>query len=155
MFALGVVLVLTAILLVLAEAHLSAGGLIAGVAVIALVGGVTSLLLAARADALVIALVAVAIAALSVGALVLLVRSLRSVQRLRPRAGADAMVGHVGVMRVDETAARVFVDGALWRAQPSPLEQDDALRTGDRVVVDRVNGLTLAVRRAEEWELQP
>lgn len=155
MFALGVVLVLTAILLVLAEAHLTSGGLIAGVAAVALVGGVTSLLVAAHAGVLAIVLVALAIAALSIGALALLVRSLRSVQRLRPRAGADAMVGHVGVMRVDETAARVFIDGALWRAQPSPLEEDDALHTGDRVVVDQVHGLTLAVRRAEEWELRP
>ena len=30
-----------------------------------------------------------------------------------------------------------------------------ALREGERVVVERVNGLTLRVRRAEEWELNP
>jgi membrane protein implicated in regulation of membrane protease activity len=29
----------------------------------------------------------------------------------------------------------------------------EALREGDRVVVERVSGLTLSVRRAEEWEL--
>ena len=29
-----------------------------------------------------------------------------------------------------------------------------SLRTGDPVVVERVQGLTLSVRRAEEWELE-
>ncbi len=29
------------------------------------------------------------------------------------------------------------------------------LREGDRVVVEQIHGLTLSVRRAEEWELQP
>jgi membrane protein implicated in regulation of membrane protease activity len=49
----------------------------------------------------------------------------------------------------------VFVDGALWRARRSWGEPDDAvpLHDGDRVVVERVDGLTLSVRAAEEWEL--
>ena len=33
------------------------------------------------------------------------------------------------------------------------LAGSEALEEGDRVVVERVNGLTLSVRRAEEWEL--
>jgi membrane protein implicated in regulation of membrane protease activity len=47
---------------------------------------------------------------------------------------------------------QVFVDGALWRARCSVLEEDTELDAGDAVVVERVSGLTLAVRRAEEWE---
>ena len=46
---------------------------------------------------------------------------------------------------------QVFVDGALWRARPSVLEEAE-LSEGDSVVVERVTGLTLAVRRAEDWE---
>ena len=34
------------------------------------------------------------------------------------------------------------------------LAEDDRLREGDPVVVERVQGLTLSVRRAEEWELE-
>ena len=49
---------------------------------------------------------------------------------------------------------QVFVDGALWRARCSVLEEDAELDAGDAVVVERVSGLTLAVRRAEEWEEQ-
>ena len=51
--------------------------------------------------------------------------------------------------------AEVFLDGSLWRAEPSPIHHETELHNGDRVVVERVNGLTLCVRRAEEWELNP
>ena len=47
----------------------------------------------------------------------------------------------------------ILVDGALWRARPC-WEDDGPLRVGDHVVVERVKGLTLSVRRAEEWELE-
>ena len=36
----------------------------------------------------------------------------------------------------------------------SVLEEESELDAGDAVVVERVSGLTLAVRRAEEWEVQ-
>jgi hypothetical protein len=32
---------------------------------------------------------------------------------------------------------------------------EDVLDVGDPVVVERVNGLVLSVRRAEQWELDP
>jgi membrane-bound serine protease (ClpP class) len=58
------------------------------------------------------------------------------------------------VQRWSEPVGQVFVAGALWRARQSVTEADeDALRAGDQVVVERVSGLTLCVRRAEEWEL--
>jgi membrane protein implicated in regulation of membrane protease activity len=47
----------------------------------------------------------------------------------------------------------VFLDGSLWRAEPDPLHHETELQDGDRVVVERINGLTLRVRKAEEWEL--
>jgi membrane protein implicated in regulation of membrane protease activity len=50
----------------------------------------------------------------------------------------------------------VFVDGALWRARRSwSDEPDEELHKGDHVVVERLSGLTLAVRKAEDWELAP
>jgi membrane-bound serine protease (ClpP class) len=53
-----------------------------------------------------------------------------------------------------EPAGQVFVDGALWRARQDWAPADEAdLHEGDPVVVERVNGLTLSVRRAEDWEL--
>jgi hypothetical protein len=32
---------------------------------------------------------------------------------------------------------------------------EDELSVGDAVVIERVNGLVLSVRRAEEWEVDP
>ena len=50
-------------------------------------------------------------------------------------------------------AGQVLVDGALWRARRSwPDDERGQLGAGDAVVVERVSGLTLGVRRAEEWE---
>jgi membrane protein implicated in regulation of membrane protease activity len=93
--------------------------------------------------------------AASLAGLLAVGRSLRSVRSRRPRSGTEAMVGHIGVVRAGDSAARVFIDGGLWRAQPSLPEEGSALHDGDRVVVERVNGLTLGVRKAEEWELNP
>lgn len=155
MLALGLLSVLVAIVLALAEAHLTAGGLMAGGAVVALIGGTTMLLIGAGAGLAVVLVVAGGVCAASLAGLVLLGRSLRSVWRLPPRSGSEAMVGHVGVLRMGGADAGVFVDGGLWRAQPSPLMEGCALHDGDPVVVERVNGLTLGVRKAEEWELNP
>ncbi|MDQ6745497.1 MAG: hypothetical protein M3Z27_05735 [Actinomycetota bacterium] len=142
-----------AFVLVLVEAHLSTGGLIAGSAVLALGAGVTLLMIGAGVGALGAVAAAGGLLAVSVLGLVAAGRSLQSVRSQRPRTGAEGMVGHQGVVRAGGAPAKVFVDGGLWRAQPSPLEQEGALRDGDRVVVERVTGLTLRVRKAEEWEL--
>src|ERR671924_188135 len=47
----------------------------------------------------------------------------------------------------------LFVDGALWSARPC-MDEPDGLHVGDPVVVEQVRGLTLSVRRAEDWELE-
>ena len=76
--------------------------------------------------------------------------------RARPRTGREALVGHVGVIRSGGgTRPHVFLNGSLWRAEPSPIHDESELHDGERVVVERVNGLTLCVRKAEEWELNP
>ena len=55
--------------------------------------------------------------------------------------GPQQIVGLEGVVRDD---AHVFVRGELWRAQSS-----DRLAPGERVRVDRLDGLTLGVHRIE------
>ena len=50
----------------------------------------------------------------------------------------------------------VFVAGELWHARQSMTEDEEPeLTVGEKVVVERVHGLTLSVRRAEEWEVLP
>ena len=153
MFALGVVLVVLAMVLIVAEAHLTTGGLIGGAAAIALVAGLALLLSAAGAGLLPVLVVAGGVGSASVGGLVVLARGVRSNRRLRARSGTAAMVGHTGVIRLTDSRTQVYVDGGLWRAQLSPLEEQNVLHDGDRVVVEHVNGLTLYVRKAEELEL--
>jgi membrane-bound serine protease (ClpP class) len=47
----------------------------------------------------------------------------------------------------------VQLDGALWRARLWELEDAAALAEGSAVVVESIDGLTLTVRPAEEWEM--
>ena len=83
-------------------------------------------------------------------------RRLAVTRRARPRTGREALVGHIGEVRsASDHNVQVFVDGALWRAEQGPLDANSALHAGDRVVVEHVSGLTLRVRKAEQWELVP
>jgi membrane-bound ClpP family serine protease len=156
MTALGIALLCAALVLLLAEAHLSTGGLIAAAGTVAAVGGVATLLVAAGAGAGVVVIVAACVAAAAFSTLMLFRRRILRPLRARPRTGREALVGHVGVVRsTDGPAAEVFIDGSLWRAEPDPIHHDTELHDGDHVVVEHVNGLTLRVRKAEEWELNP
>jgi membrane-bound ClpP family serine protease len=153
MVALGVVLIVVAVLLLVGEAHLSTGGFIGSGAVVALVGGLALVLAGAGAGTAVVLLVALAAATVSVAGLLVFARNLIDVRLRLPRSGAEAMVGRVGVIRSSRPDTRVYIDGGLWRGRLSLLEEEDSLHDGDPVVVERVNGLTLCVRKAEEWEL--
>jgi membrane-bound serine protease (ClpP class) len=153
MVVLGIALLGIGAGLLIAEAHVpSFGGLgLAGVVAMA-AGAAVAVDGSGGGTALVIAVVA--IVALSALALLgLITRASVGVLRMRSTTGAEGLVGHVGVIRRAPTPlGQVFVDGALWRARPC-LEDD--LEVGDPVVVERVNGLVLSVRRAEEWEVDP
>lgn len=149
----GLITIVAGVALLLAEAHLSSGGILGSGAALALVGGV-ALMLAGGGAGLAVVLAVSALAALAcLGVLVLLARSVRPLRGMAPRSGIEAMAGHLGVVRVGDRAMQVFVDGGLWRAHPSPLEPPGSLRDGDQVVVERARGLTLFVRKADELEL--
>jgi membrane-bound ClpP family serine protease len=148
-------LVLGAVLLVI-EAHLPTYGVVglAGVGALA-----TAIVLAVTASggSLVLGLaLTVPMAAAAGGVGFVAAHKALAVNRRRARCGAEGLIGHVGVVRRPfEPLGQVFVDGALWRARPSPGAEDEPpADTGERVIVERVQGLTLSVRRAEDWELQ-
>jgi membrane-bound serine protease (ClpP class) len=154
MTALGIVLLLSGIALVVAEAHVPSGAL----------GTAGALVLVAAVAVLATAVGANPMVAVPVGAGLLLAagawgwvatRSVARARRARVRSGPEALSGRVGVVRAwNEPDGQVYVDGELWRARHSwgPGEGTD-LHEGDAVVVERLAGLTLCVRRAEEWEL--
>ena len=77
-------------------------------------------------------------------------------RRRAVRSGPRALVGRVATVRcVPAPVGQVQLDGTLWRARLWALEEDVRVAEGDAVVVDRVDGLTLTVRPAEEWEVSP
>jgi membrane-bound serine protease (ClpP class) len=155
MVILGIVLVLAGAGLLVAEAHLPTYGLLGLAGLISLVAG-GALAVDASGAGLALVLVVGLVLALTAGvALLAAVRGAAGIARRRVSTGVESLVGQVGVVRSAlEPAGQVFVDGALWRARPC-WDEADHLREGDPVVVERVQGLTLSVRRAEEWELEP
>ena len=154
MTALGFALLLAGAALMIAEAHAPGGafGVAGGIGLI--VGGIVVISALGGGAALAIP-VAVGIGAGVAGWTLIVTRNAAKVRRVRIQSGREALCGQLGVVRRwEEPAGQVFVDGALWRAQHDWLgREQDRLAEGDPIVVERVNGLTLVVRRAEDWEL--
>jgi membrane-bound serine protease (ClpP class) len=154
MTALGFVLLLAGAALMIAEAHAPGGafGVAGGVGLV--LGGI--IVIDAVGGGAAVAIPVALGLGLGVAAWTLVVtRNAARVRRARIESGREALCGRIGTVRQwDEPAGQVFVDGALWRAQHDWLgREQDKLAEGDAVVVERVNGLTLMVRRAEDWEL--
>jgi membrane-bound ClpP family serine protease len=152
MVEIGVVLAVIGVALLVAEAHVP-GGVLGVTGGITLATGAALALGGAGGGAAVI--VGVVLGALVASGLWLAIatRKALATRRLRSPSGRDALSGRCGVVRSWQNGdGQVFVDGALWRARPSWPDSDERLSAGDRIVVEGVSGLTLAVRRAEEWE---
>jgi membrane-bound serine protease (ClpP class) len=152
MVEIGVVLVVVGVALLVAEAHVP-GGVLGVSGGLTLATGAALALAGAGGGAAVIVGVILGTLVASGLWLAIATRKALATRRLRSRSGRDALSGRCGVVRNWQNGdGQVFVDGALWRARPSWPDSGDRLETGDRIVVDSVSGLTLAVRRAEEWE---
>jgi membrane-bound serine protease (ClpP class) len=155
MTALGVSLLVIGAIMIVAEAHVSSLGMLGGPGVIAL--GVGALLaIGGLGGGLALGLVTAGLLVAASGGLVALsARKGAAVRRRRISAGPESLIGHIGVVRKwDQETGKVLVDGALWQARRSwPEEHDHELEEGEKVVVERLDGLTLAVRPAEDWEL--
>jgi membrane-bound ClpP family serine protease len=152
MVEVGVALVVLGAALLVAEAHVPSGLLGAGGGT-ALAGGAALSLSGLGGGAGVV--VAAVFGAVLISGLWLALATRKGLQtrRLRAAAGREALSGRMGVVRSWEgTCGQVFVDGALWQARPSWPDDEEELAPGDAVVVERMTGLTLGVRRAERWE---
>ncbi len=156
MTSLGLVLLVVGAIVAIAEAHYPTHGVAGGVGVLILAVGAALAISGLGAGVVAGVAGGVVLAAAGAGALALLLRRGMVVRQLRVRTGAEGLVGHIGVVRswTDGTGS-VDLDGAVWRARRSEQPGDEVpmLHCGDPVVVERLNGLTLSVRPAEEWEL--
>jgi membrane-bound serine protease (ClpP class) len=156
MSTLGVVLMIVGAALLVAEAHVPSHGALGSSAALALAVGVAMVMSGAGLPGAAIlgAGAAVALATLCFAAIVL--RKGLAARRLVVRSGPRALVGRVATVRtVPAPVGQVQLDGALWRARLWGLEGDEPVEEGSAVVVERVDGLTLTVRPAEEWEVVP
>jgi membrane-bound serine protease (ClpP class) len=144
----GVILLLAALVLFVAEAKIASHGVLGLAGVIALVvGGL--LLFDTDSPAFEVSVPAAIAAGALMGSFVLFATSKALAARHRPvRTGQGELVGREGTVRVRvDPLGQVFVNGALWRAQAeTPLEP------GRRVRVEEVDGLTLRVTEADEGE---
>src|SRR5215210_2349984 len=155
MVILGIVLLLAGAALLVAEAHLPTYGVLGVAGLASLVAGGVVAVEASGGGLALVLVVGLVLALIAGVALAAVVRGAAQVARRPAHTGGEGIVGHVGVVRHElEPVGQVFIDGALWRARPA-WDEPGGLSEGDPVVVEQINGLTLSVRRAEEWELQP
>src|SRR3954468_9714456 len=156
MSELGLLLLVLGAALAVVEAHVPTHGALGAIGVAAGAGGL-ALVVAGAGSGTAVA-VGVALVAALVGAayLWIVLHKALAARRTRVRSGAEGLIGRVGEVRSAPTPlGQVFLDGALWRARLWSFEEDagTVLERGDPIVVERVDGLTLTVRRAEDWEM--
>jgi membrane-bound serine protease (ClpP class) len=149
-------LLVTGALLLVAEAHVVSYGVLGVAGVLALLAGGVLAVGEAGGSVVVALALALPVALGLVALMVVAGRKSLALRRRRPKGGADGLIGRVGVIRsAPAPVGDVLVEGELWRARNSWGDGEPALREGEHVVVEQVHGLTLAVRRAEEWEVLP
>jgi membrane-bound ClpP family serine protease len=147
-----VVLLVVGAALLVAEAHIVSYGVLGSAGVAALAVGVVLAVSAAGASVALSLALALPLAAALAAFMVVAGGKVLAVRRRRPLGGAEGLIGRVGVVRHGD----VLVRGERWRAVRSPLDEDEPMPAeGEHVVVERVHGLAVCVRRAEEWELLP
>jgi len=157
MTALGVSLLVVGAIVVLVEAHVPTLGVLGGPGVVAIAVGAVLAVSGLGGGLLLGLLSALVVAGAALGIVAVSLQKGVAVRRRRIRAGPEGLIGRLGVVRSwHEPKGSVLVDGALWHARRSLADDDGGeLHEGDEVVVERRHGLTLSVRRAEEWELNP
>ena len=155
MTALGIVLLVVGAVLVAVEAHVPRLGMLGGPGVIALGAGALLAIDGLGGGIAVGIATAVVLVFAGAGILALTMRKGIAVQRRRVRAGPEGLIGRLGVVRRwDDRRGKVLVDGCLWQASRSwGDELETELHEGDQIVVEHLDGLTLSVRPAEDWEL--
>ncbi len=157
MTILAIALLLVGPALLVAEAHLPTYGALGLAGTGALVAGVVLASVESGGSVALALALALPIAVAAVAVLAIAARKALAVSRRRARCGAGELVGHIGVVRRPlDPLGQIAIDGELWRARRSWAEDDDTPPPGegDAVIVDRVHGLTLSVRRAEQWEVE-
>ena len=142
----GVLLLVLATALIIAEAHLATAGLL-GVAGIGALVASGLLLYDTDSDAFGVSPPIVIVTGVLIGGLLLFVvqRVVAAHREGAVHTGWEELVGAEGEVRAPlDPVGQVFVDGALWRAIAT--DAGTPIAIGNRVRVESVDGLTLVVR---------
>ncbi|MEO8092445.1 MAG: nodulation protein NfeD [bacterium] len=145
----GVALLVVGVAMIIAEAHIAAGGVLGAAGVVAV--AVSGLLLYdTESEAFGIsAPVAIAAGLFAGGLLAFAAKKVIEARRNPVRTGWEELIGAAGEVRQGlGPVGQVFVEGALWRAEP--VDGIEQLPAGARVRVESVDGLTLRVRPVEQ-----
>ena len=135
----GLVLVLLGAALLVVDAHVTSHGALTLSGLVAMAIGFVTLFHRAPAPYHLHVWVVVTVTALIGGFWAIAVSKSIGARRMPVAVGPEQIVGLEGVVRGE---GQVFVRGELWRAR-----SEEPLRHGDRVAVDRLDGLTLVVHR--------
>ena len=153
---LGIILVVMGAALMVAEAHVPSHGALGTGAAAALTAGVVLALSGAGAPGAAVVAAGVAVALAGLALAWMLLKTSLAAHRLAIRSGPRTLVGRVATVRsLPAPVGQVQIDGALWRARLWDLEEEGVpVAEGTAVIVESVDGLTLTVRPAEEWEVR-
>lgn len=142
----GILLIVLALALLVAEAHIVSHGVLGLSGTIALAAGGLLLFNQDGGGFGVSAPLVIFIAALFAGFILFVVGKAVQARHKEVHTGWEELVGEIGEVRVElNPVGQIFAHGALWRARSA---DDTEIGVGARVVVDKVEGLTLIVRRA-------
>lgn len=143
----GILLLLLAVGLIIAEAHLPTGGLLGVAGVVSLVAA-GLLLYDTDSDEFGVSPPVVIAIAIALGAgLAVIVAKVVATRENPPLAGSEELIGQTAEVRMPlDPIGQVFVAGALWRGRARP--EEAPIEPGDRVTVESIDGLTRYVSRA-------
>jgi len=154
---LGLILLIVGALVAVVEAHYPTHGIAGGLGVAVMAIGAVLAISGLGAGVLLGLAGGLALAGAGGAYLGVTVKHAAGARRQRVRGGAEGLIGQIGVVRSwAQATGSVSLQGGVWNARRSPSvdeDQEPELASGDRVVVERLTGLTLSVRPAEEWEL--
>lgn len=142
----AVIVALIGMALLVAELLLSTGGVLAALGALGLIAGGVLALESDSGAADVVGPALIALGVLSLVAFYFVTKKVIAAHREEPvRTGSEELIGAIAEVRSTlDPEGQVWAGGTIWAARLA--NGQGAVRLGDRVRIDAVDGLTLVVR---------
>jgi len=156
MLVLGVLAIALGVGVLVVEAHVSTAGVLGIPGTLSVAAGVGLILAGSGAPWWLTIPVAALLAIGGLVAMLVIAREVVVASTQEIRSGPDALVGEKGVIQSwSGREGQVSVAGALWHAELAYGWEDPMPAPGQTVVVSEIDGLSIAVRRPNPWEVRP